>query len=161
MAFSINFLDKTTLLKSAQDDFKEVLDTDDIEAAEITIGDFKEVFLSSVDYWHVTEYQKHWAETVEKILNGECDKTALIVNMHDPKDANYLNCWPLYREGDTIYIHNQLLFISQIKEFDIANLPEYVDARQTVNQDGDAISEWATSADELQVWAAELRKIVG
>lgn len=77
--------------------------------------------------------------------------------MHDPSNANHITWWPLYRENDLVHIHNNLLFIKDLNEkFAINNLYAYVVKRETVNEDGDKVSEWTIPLQDLKVFRDQL-----
>lgn len=126
---------------------------------EIQIGDFKETFDMSLDSWSIEEYTKQWAEGFARIK--EKNLSCLIANAQNPKRTApgpkpLINLWLLYREKDIVYIQNQLLFGSHLKElankllpFDSNTCYSYIKPRETINEDGKIISEWKIEIDEL------------
>jgi hypothetical protein len=60
----------------------------------------------------------------------------------------------MYREGETVYLQDHLLFYTQLKE------PFSLDApfaslrdRETISAEGQPISEWSVSLSEIQQFA--------
>ena len=92
----------------------------------IRIGDFEENFACcNLARVGVDEFPTIWRENLEKLLEGEY----CVALVHDPRFA-----WVVYREGDSCYVQ-QHFFIEG--EFDT------IRPRETVNEDGDQISEWS------------------
>jgi hypothetical protein len=75
----------------------------------------------------------------------------LMTSMTDPRNSNFLVCWPMYREGENVYIQNTIIFLDEIEgDFDPATPWSYVGPRQGIDEDGNKISEWITSFDSLR-----------
>jgi hypothetical protein len=120
--------------------------------AEIIIGSFSEKLLIPTTYWDVLDYQKQWRSAANTILTSEPNSaSALITSMYEPKNANFITLWSIYREGGTVFIQNKLLFMKDIKgSFKLEKMHEYIGSRVNVNQDGEKISEWSCTIDELK-----------
>ena len=127
---------------------------------EIEIGDFKEAVVIPISYWSKLDYISHWQRAVKILLDGdESARTALITEMYDPENALYINCWPIYREGEIVYVHNRLLFTKDLPEsFDLEEIGKYMDDREATDEDGNRISEWRTTAAELTRWLGDLNE---
>jgi hypothetical protein len=116
---------------------------------EITIGNFKELILSSHDYWRREQYKNQWHEGLKRIIDGEL-QSCIIGSMYNPKKANFINMWPVYKIKNKIYIQNMILFLKEIKKpFDEKNIYSYIPSRVTVNEEGKKISEWHISIKDL------------
>ncbi len=141
MAFSICFLDEVVSMDR---------DMSELRLGLIVIGDFEERFEASLSYWAVEDYQKQWKQALERIIAGE-PKSSLITSMHDPQNANFVTWWLLYRDGQQVHVQNQLLFMDQISgPYDLANPYVYIPDRETVDEDGNRISEWRTTIAEIE-----------
>jgi hypothetical protein len=129
----------------------ELLPADhDIRLGEIVIGDYIEMFEASISYWIADDYQKHWKQAIERIVNGEA-KSRLITSMYDPVKANFIFCWPIYREGMRIYFQNQMLLMEyQDSPLDPKNLFLDIEDRQMLNDEGLPVSEWEVSVIDLK-----------
>jgi hypothetical protein len=116
----------------------------------IIIGDFEERFEASLSYWSVKDYQRHWWQALERIKAGEI-KSSLITNMYDPQTANFILWWPLYRDGQDVFVQNHVVPMDEINgTFDPVNPYVHVRDRETVNEDGKRISEWKTTVAEIE-----------
>jgi hypothetical protein len=116
----------------------------------ISIEDYSERFLASLQYWTLQEYEQHWQRAIVHILTG-AEKSCLITSMLDPKIANYIFWWPIYRNGDIIYIQNHLLLMDQIKTaFDEKNPYMCIPDRAVLSEEGQKISEWKTNISSLE-----------
>lgn len=91
---------------------------------EIVVGDFCEIFACHSDDFAGLE--AHWRERLRALVEGE----SVVFLRHDPRFA-----WVLYREGADCYVQQRLSI-----DGSFANLLP----RVTANEDGDAVSEWAT-----------------
>lgn len=93
---------------------------------QIKIGNFQERILIPTEYWSPADYRQQWIEAVDQISKTG-DATALITEMYDPSDANFIKCWPIYKEGNTIHIQNRILFLDQLPDqFDLRKLGAYI-----------------------------------
>ena len=121
---------------------------------KIVIGDFRETFGASLASWTRDDYDRHWRKALEKLVAG-ADRSALITDYVEPPDhasaESYLFWWPLYRDGDTVYVQNQILFFGQLSQPFSSERPwESVKDRETGNEDGQRISEWTTTVEEIK-----------
>lgn len=99
--------------------------------AKIQIDDFEENIRIPVDYWNKLDYMKSWHEAIQIILKGSNDAVSvLITQMYDPSNPRFaIMLWPLYREKDKVFIHNEYLSLKDAginKELSIRELVKYV-----------------------------------
>ena len=123
-----------------------------VSNARITIGDFTERFEASLEFWSKNDYRCHWRTSIRRLteLSELHNKSCLITSLTDPKSANFLFWWPIYRIGDCAYFQNQVLFLDQIVgRFDPNNPYGFVSDRMTVSQVGSPISEWSVPVSSL------------
>jgi hypothetical protein len=119
----------------------------------IVIGNFREEFLSNLREWTQAEYREQWSRSIRSLLEGE-RKAVLITTFSSPTIATHLEWWPLYREGENIFVQNHLLFYKDVDgEFDANRAVDFLMDRQTENEEGLPISEWSVSMDELRAFA--------
>lgn len=107
------------------------------------------------------DYSKQWQEAVQKILAGnDNERSALVVSMYDPASINFLNRWPMYRDGQQVHIQNGLLFVDQLNEdFKLEKLFSYTGQRELLSEEGAKISEWSVPLQELQQYVNENNSI--
>jgi hypothetical protein len=124
---------------------------------KICIGDYLETFIASLHSWNKAMYQQHWESALGRLVEGET-KSALITSYVDPKAATYSMWWPLYRDGDAVYMQNHMLFYDQLQRpFSITNPWESIPERRTATADGRHISEWTTDLPSISKCIAKLR----
>jgi len=92
---------------------------------EIVVGDFRETFACHSDDFAGLE--DGWRERLRALVEGE----PAVVLRHDPRFA-----WIVYREGADCYVQQRLSLDGSFADV----LP-----RVTKTEDGDAVSEWATT----------------
>jgi hypothetical protein len=122
----------------------------------ITIGDFNERFEALLGFWGKDDYQAHWQDALGRILRRE-EISCLITSMADPKTANFITWWPLYREGSAVIVQNHIFFLKDAKgKFDSKNPYTFVQRYRSVNADGQPISQWITSVEDIQEFVREI-----
>lgn len=116
----------------------------------IQIGSFQERFIASLMYWSADDYKRHWKQAIERILHSS-EVSCLITSMVDPATASHIFWWPMYRVNDNVLIQNHILFFDQLQSsFDERNPFSSVTERQTIDEDGNIISEWSVQINELE-----------
>jgi CdiI N-terminal domain len=127
-------------------------DEDDplVALGELRLGEVHEYFQSVLGFWELGDYTKSWATGLRRILAG-ASISCLATSVTDPATANFVETWPLYREGDDVYVHNKFLFLDQLtREFDPKAPWESIGPRSVVNEDGRRISEWQVRLDDIR-----------
>lgn len=121
----------------------------------IKIGSFQERFSASLMYWNAEDYERHWKQAVARIIKSSA-VSCLITSMLDPATANFIFWWPMYCEGDTVFIQNQILFLDQLPSpFDEHAPFSHVPERKILSEDGEKISEWFVSIKDLESFLRE------
>lgn len=140
MAFAIRFLPESC----------QVIEHDSMEATgEIVLGEFRELFIASLSFWTKAEYETHWREALNRMIKN-VSPSSLITTMYDPAVANFIFWWPMYRQGDEIVVHNQMLLLMEFEErLDPNNPYSFIPEYESVNEDGQKVSEWKISVEEI------------
>ena len=143
MAFAIKFTDDP--LEYLGDDA-----TVPSAVGRIVLGDWQEEFVSSLYEWDQDAYRTQWLSALQALLSGE-RAAALITEYLSPDVSSHLVWWKLYRgSADTVYVQNQLLFYDGAgRGFSVTDAASYLGQRRTHGEDGDAISEWQVSLQEI------------
>ena len=116
----------------------------------IELGSFQERFVSSLSYWNVNDYKRHWRQAITRIVESS-QKSCLITSMYDPSTANFIFWYPMYRVDDTVFVQNQILFLNQLSApFDERDPFSFVSERKSVNDEGESLSEWCVQVEELE-----------
>ena len=68
---------------------------------------FWETAMTALDYWTVGDYERQWREGLERIKTHAT--SCLVASVQDPKLAPLINWWPLYKEGNEVFIYNELI----------------------------------------------------
>jgi contact-dependent growth inhibition (CDI) system CdiI-like immunity protein len=116
----------------------------------IVIGDFTETFRVPLGFWDESDYRRSWRRAFEVLNANPRAISCLMTAMTDPGNSNFLTCWPMYREGEDVYIQNALIFLDEIEDFDLMAPWDSVRPREVIDEDGNRISEWTTSVRSLQ-----------
>jgi len=121
---------------------------------KIVIDDFQETFAASLVSWTRDDYDLHWRKALEYLIAGG-DRSALITDYVEPSahpgGEDYLIWWPLYRDGDRVFVQNHVLFLKQLGTPFSAERPwTSVRDRETISGDRQRISEWTTTVEEIK-----------
>jgi CdiI N-terminal domain len=117
----------------------------------IVIGDFTETFMVPLGFWDESDYRHSWRRAFEVLNENSHSTSCLMTSMTDPGNSNFLACWPMYREGEDVYIQNAIIFLDEIKgSFDLNAPWGFIEPRHGIDEDGNKISEWITSMDSLR-----------
>lgn len=120
-------------------------------AGRIVIGDFTETFRVSLGFWGESDYRRSWRQAFDVIKDDSHSRSCFMVSMSDPERTNFLTCWPAYRVGEIVYLQNSLLFLDELESgFDVGEPWASIRAHRSIDEDGNKISEWATSMDSLR-----------
>jgi len=137
---------------------KEYNQSEKYVLGQITIGRFKEKFSTGLSLWTMEDYEVHWCEAIEHLMQSNISKSMLITSITDPRDSDFLFCWPLYRDGDLVRIQNHMLFYEHIQgEFSLGNIFDVVPERVTLCEDGDPVSEWKCTVKDLRKYLHRIK----
>lgn len=145
MSFDIRFTDEThTDLETGTTS----------RAGVITVGTFRESFVSLLPFWDERRYERHWHDAVQRLINTDCD-SCLISSIADPSVSEILFWWPMYRDGERVYVQNSILLYSALSSpFNPADPFSSVPPRTMINEVGERVSEWCVDLEELRAFLA-------
>ena len=81
----------------------------------IVIGDFTETFVVPLGFWGESDYRASWRRAFEVLEGGPRAVACLMTSMTDPVSSNFLVCWPMYREGEDVYVQNAVVLLDEIE----------------------------------------------
>jgi CdiI N-terminal domain len=117
----------------------------------ITIDDFSETFVVPLGFWGESDYRRSWRRAFEVLEADPRAVSCLMTSMTDPRNSNFLVCWPMYRSGEDVFVQNALIFLDETGEgFDPESPWGLVSPRQPIDEDGNKVSEWITSMDSVK-----------
>jgi hypothetical protein len=152
VGFSISFID--SLDERPYDDLQ-------VRAARglLILGASSEGFLANLGEWGREFYQKQWKESLVSLVGGE-QKVALITTYSNPLIASHIECWALYRDGDTVHAQNHLLFYDNLgRTFSVESASKFLRERETRDEDGALISEWAVPFEDVRSFTERLVRL--
>ncbi|MGB8259572.1 MAG: hypothetical protein WCE75_04445 [Terracidiphilus sp.] len=145
MSFAIHFFDEPPI-QDLTDDGQPLF----LAHGRLIAGDYWENFYASLDEWTISQYESQWREAVQRTVDG-AGKSALIVNYASPERGGHLEWWPMYRDGDSVFLQDHLLFFSQLQvPFSPDHPCRSLRDRQVLSEDGAPISEWCVDMDDLR-----------
>jgi hypothetical protein len=138
-------------------------DEDDplVAIGELKLSEHSEYFESVLEFWGLEDYERSWSAGLKRLLDGAA-VSCLATSMIDPPTANFVEVWPLYRNGDDVYVQDHLIFMDQLShEFDPAAPWESVRPHSVVDEDGQKIQEWRVSLDDIREFYASAGQVQG
>jgi hypothetical protein len=121
-----------------------------VAVGKLRLGKDDEYFESVLGFWAVYDYEQSWSVGLDRLLAGE-STSCLATSITNPSSANFVEVWPLYREGNDVYVQNSLIFLDQLShEFDPDAPWDSVGPRSVLDEDGQAISEWKVNLSDVR-----------
>jgi hypothetical protein len=117
----------------------------------IVIGDFEETLKIPLGFWGAAEYRQSWRRAFDVIRDNPHSMSCLMVAMTNPEDSNFLECWPMYRDGNFVYIQNSLIFLDELNlRFSTEEPWASLGPRREFDEYGNKISEWKICIESLE-----------
>lgn len=128
---------------------------EEVRYGQIQLGNFSEHFQVDLEFWRQEDYEIHWRQALVRITTGS-EVSCLLTSIGDPQCSTMVFWWPLYRTGDTIRVQNAIRFFEHLDApFDPGNPFASVPERQEISEDGERISEWTISVQDVQDFLRE------
>lgn len=117
----------------------------------IRVGDFVESFPMNLSYWGTEDYVRSWRRALRILEESDTAVSCLVSSITEPETSNFVFCWPLYRQGDDVFVQNAVIFLEGAGVDADVEMPFRADApwlsvrpRTVVDEDGNRVSEWRT-----------------
>lgn len=132
---------------------------------QITINDFQEKFTMPLIDWTVEDYQKQWEEGLERIKTH--NQSCLVATVQNLKFNPHILLWTMYKEGNKIFFHNQLLISTIVEElqlpitlasFNSQNCCQFINPI-IVNENNEGVDEEGTKLFEKSIDLESLKTI--
>lgn len=118
----------------------------------IELGSFKEEFLADVGFWSRRDYERQWRDGLNRTLKGKV-RSCLVTSITDPKRANFITWWPIYRIAEVVYVQNQNLLMKNMRSpFNPLNPYSHIPPRKSTTPSGESISEWSVTIDDIRTF---------
>lgn len=100
----------------------------------------------NLEYWSGSDYRSSWLKAIDMLEESESSTSCLVVSLADPESSAFAFCWPLYREGEVVFVQNSMILFEELSDpFEMDRPWLSVQPRNVVDEDGNRISEWSTS----------------
>jgi hypothetical protein len=111
----------------------------------IQIDDFKESFESDFSYWPKEMYETHWLKASEEVEAG--NSVSFITSITEPDSSNFIRSWSCYSIDGELIFQERILFLNDLETpFNLKEPHNNIDSYESIDEDGDKISEWRTRA---------------
>jgi len=119
---------------------------------DLIIGTFHEDLYANLFELSRADYEALWKLAMETVLSGQ--KAALIVYYVSPEHSSNMEWWPMYPDGDIVYLQNQMPWHDRFPEPFSLDAPfALLHNRRTISEDtGDKISEWVINRSEIEAF---------
>lgn len=124
--------------------------------SSIIIDNFTERLHIPISYWSLGDYKRSWVSSLAQGIDNK-KHSALAVSMYEPGFTNFIFAWVVYYHGDVAYIQNKIIFLDECQNFTPDTINDFIGERETHNEDGMRISEWATDLNSIITFLATLR----
>jgi hypothetical protein len=111
-----------------------------------TLGAYTEEFLAPLGHWRRADYERQWVEAASRVL-APVARAAFFT-------AAFRFWWVMWREGEVIFVHEELLTPERLAGVtDYGKAPYHlIEDRCTHSEDGTPISEWQISANDVRAF---------
>ena len=125
----------------------------------IVIGYYEETFSSALDVLCKRDYLAQWRQAAQRLVEG-FSSSAIITSLADRGGAVIGMWWPLYAcENGLIAVQNRLILRDVVGTgFSVASCYDNVGPHNTTTEDGEPISEWTTTFDDLVAFATRVER---
>jgi hypothetical protein len=125
----------------------------------ITVGEFEENFVSTLYEWTKEQYESQWRDSLARFVNG-ADLAVLITWYVNRKESSNLQWWALYRgEASLVHVQNHMPWSSNLdRQFAVDEASNFLQDRITINEDGQAISEWNVPIEDIELFLHRLKQ---
>ena len=116
-------------------------------AGQVCLGEYRESFLAPLDVWSREQYEGQWHEAAARLVAGE-ERSAFFTSA-------FQSWWAMWRHGALLYVHEELIVPQRFATLgaapDLTRAPyQLLGPYAAVSQDGDPISEWQLSLDDVR-----------
>ena len=120
---------------------------------EIRIDDFVETFDMPIDWWSIEDYEYQWRQGLERLKNHT--QSCLVARINNPQKGAFVDWWLLYKEGNKVFVRNELLFrelydsVVGQNQFAVDTCYDFIRPKKSkFLEDGAEISEWVVEWSE-------------
>ncbi|SBW24406.1 hypothetical protein FDG2_4140 [Candidatus Protofrankia californiensis] len=138
------------MFRIAFSDHHDRADDFDGLVGKIVAGGLDETFEAPIGKWTQSDYESSWRGELLSLLRGE-DVAVLLTVTIDPREANWLRGYTLYRFGDEVRIQERMFLMDELDHgFDLRNPSNFASRYESVNENGRRISEWVVSLADIR-----------
>lgn len=114
----------------------------------IELGAESDTFSAGLDVWSQRDYEAQWRQGIARLAAGE-PSSALVTSYGGP-DAGFHLMWPMWRVGNQVVFHEQLVPGEAITEPDVAaHFYAAVGERAAQSDDGQPVPEWTVPLSDV------------
>ncbi|MFF6811838.1 hypothetical protein ACFZAG_18375 [Streptomyces sp. NPDC012403] len=102
-------------------------------------------------FWSVDEYRRSREAALRGLGRTATATSRLIASLIAPAAADFVFRRPMYRDGEVVHVRNAVIFLDELDgPFDPQEPWRSVRSRCPVDEDGNRVSEWVTSASRVR-----------
>ncbi len=127
----------------------------DVLLGRFIAGTLDEKFDVVLGHWSRADYEASWCREIQNIINGE-DRAALMTVALEPMKSNWLRAYTLFRFDKEIRVQERMFLLEDFNfHFDLSRPGKNVPPHQATDEDGDRLSEWIVTIEELRNFLGE------
>lgn len=121
----------------------------------IQLDEHVEHFPLDLSYWNAEAYVKQWRDSLKALVTENHSVALLITSVEPPAEAGRCTAFVLYKEGDSVFVQQHLLaYRDSRSSINWRRLLASVGRRETIDEDGNRISEWNTEMEDIRAFLA-------
>ncbi|WP_435604310.1 hypothetical protein [Streptomyces sp. bgisy130] len=104
-----------------------------------------------LSFWSISTYRISWRDAIKRIDQERISTSCLISSITDPENSNFVSCWPLYRDGQSVAVQNSVIFLDELSEkFNEREPWRSTPPHDLIDEDGNQISQWETQISDVR-----------
>lgn len=113
-------------------------------------------FRASATFWNRDQYYESWLASFDD--RARLNRFVMITSMYDPYKANFIEGWVFYVEGNSVFLQNHIFLLENYKKKNLFDFNSMPGSRETVDEDGEKLSEWLLTLHEVEVFFDAIRQ---
>lgn len=121
---------------------------------KITINEFQEHLDIPLGFWLEKDYYRQWINAIDRLAFKGNSSSLLVTQVFHPEKNEFgyaVECWPLYKDGERVYIHNVYLpYELMPKPWTVDSLYELAGHQDVSSENTSQVSEWQVSIGDIR-----------
>lgn len=116
----------------------------------IEASGLNDYFRASATYWSRDQYYSNWLAAFED--RERLSRFVIITSMREPREGDYIEGWVFYIHGQDVFLQNHIFLMQSPLSEEPHWVNELPGPRETVDEDGEKLSEWTLNLSEVEAF---------